>query len=219
MKNTKLSLTIVAAFAVVVATLLVIDRSTGAPADAAPPVTGGTGATVRQDTHTLTTAADGKVTLVEFLDFECEACLAMYPTMERIRAEYDRRITFAVRYFPIPSHPNAELAARAVEAAAAQGQFEAMYQQMYETQTSWGHQQASQEETFVGFAEELGLDVEQFRADLNDPATAERVAADQADGIEFGVQGTPTLFLNGRMLPSMPSYEELTAAIDAALAA
>ena len=214
-KNTKISLAMLAVFAVIVAGALLISRPT---ATTAAPEAGGAAATVREDTHTLSTAADGKVTLVEFLDFECESCLAMYPTMERIRAEYDGRITFAVRYFPIPSHPNAELAARSVEAAAAQGQFEAMYQKMYETQTEWGHNQASQEATFVGFAAELGLDVEQFQADLADPATAQRVASDQADGIALGVQGTPTLFLNGQMLEPMPTYEALAAQIDEALA-
>ena len=84
--------------------------------------------------------------------------------------------------------------------------------------TSWGHQQASQEETFVAFPRGLGLDVEQLRADLDDPAVAERVAADQAAGLDLGVQGSPTPFLNGQALPSMPSYQQLRAEIDTALA-
>ena len=218
-RNAKLSLAVVGVFAVALAGLLVLSRSAGtASAEGGPVSVGAADVLVREDTHTLGTAGDAEVTLVEFLDFECEACLALYPTIERLREEYDGRVRFAVRYFPIPSHPNAELAAQAVEAAARQGEFEAMYQRMYETQTSWGHQETSQRDAFVGYAEDLGLDIATFRADLDDPAVAQRVAADQDDGLDLGVQGTPTLFLDGEMLPPVGSYEQLKAAIDAELA-
>lgn len=217
-KNLKLSLSLLLAFAVVAVGLLLINRATTPDDQVATAAAGGTAVAMSEETHTLSLAPDGKVVLVEFLDFECEACLALYPTMERIKAEYEDQITFGVRYFPIPSHPNAELAATAVEAAARQDQFEAMYQKMYETQEAWSHTETSQEQLFVGFAEDLGLDVEQFRTDLADPAVAQRVARDQDAGLDLGVQGTPTLFLNGQMLPSMPSYEVLKDSIDAALA-
>lgn len=71
---------------------------------------------------------------MEFLDFECEACRAALPMVERLRSEYGERLNVVVRYFPIRSHFNAERAARAVESAAQQGMFEAMYKKMYETQ-------------------------------------------------------------------------------------
>lgn len=224
-RNAKISLTMLGVFVVVLVVALLVNRpaspapsAAGATSGAVQGPTAGAVPVVREDTHLLTTAEDGRVTLVEFLDFECESCLAMYPVMERIREEYEGRITFGVRYFPIPAHPNSGLAALTVEAAAQQGQFEAMYQKMYETQEQWSHTQASQQETFFGFARELGLDMERFEAALRDRATADRVARDQTDGIALGVQGTPTLFLNGETVPSMPTYEELTALIDAELA-
>ena len=174
--------------------------------------------TVRADSHMLSTAEDDKVNLVEFLDFECEACKAQFPVMERIREEYEGRINFVVRYFPLSGHGNAENAARAVEAASKQDAFEEMYVKMYETQSEWGESQDSKEDLFVEFARELGLDEAKFVADVNDPKTAERIAKDQQDGVGLGVQGTPTIFLNDEELPSMPPYELLKERIDALLA-
>lgn len=146
-----------------------------------------------------------------------EACGALYPSMERIRAEYDDRITLVVRYFPLPGHQNGELAARAVEAAAAQDAFEETHRMMFETQASWGEQQTSREAVFAGFADKPGLDPKRFKESLDDPATAQRVAGDVDDGVCLGVEGTPTLFLNGKPLEQR-SYETLKQAIDEALA-
>ncbi|WP_285662914.1 thioredoxin domain-containing protein [Actinorhabdospora filicis] len=172
---------------------------------------------VRPDSHKLTSATDGKATLVEFLDFECEACRALYPAMEKLRKEYDGRITFVVRYFPLPSHANGELAARVVESAAAQGKFEAMYQKLYETQGEWGEQGSPQEALFLDYARAMGLDMAAFQAKLADPATAERVAKDMADGRSLGVDRTPTVYFNGEHVKE-PSYASLKSAVDAALA-
>lgn len=172
---------------------------------------------VRDDSHRLSTAPEGSVTFVEFLDFECEACRAAFPAVEELRAEYGDRVSFVARYFPIPSHANAENAAVAVEAAAQQGRFEAMYQRMFETQAEWGEQQVSQADVFRGFATDLGLDMTAYDQAVADPATLERVRRDRADGIAAGVQGTPTFFLDGvRIQPE--SLDDLRSELDLALA-
>ena len=171
---------------------------------------------VRPDSQRLSTANDGKVTFVEFLDFECEACGAAYPAIEQLREDYDGRVTFVVRNFPL--HKNSEAAARAAEAAAAQGKFEAMYDILFQTQPQWGEKNSSQEAVFFGYAEQMGLDMTQFRAVYDDPATIDKVRRDKADGLELGVQGTPTFFLNGDKV-EVSSFAELVAKIDAALAA
>ncbi|UQU67464.1 DsbA family protein [Couchioplanes caeruleus] len=173
---------------------------------------------VRPDSHRLTTAADGKVTLVEFLDFECEACGAAFPGVEKLREEYDGRITYVLRYFPIQSHANANNAALAAQAAANQGKLEQMYAKMYETQKQWGEQRDSQAAVFESFAAEQGLDMAKFKADVASPETQKRVDTDQQDGVALGVKGTPTFFLNGEKFEGQPTYEGLKAAIDAALA-
>lgn len=173
---------------------------------------------VRVDSHKLTTAADGKVTVVEFLDFECGSCLAAFPHVERLRAEYAGRFTYVMRYFPLPSHPNGMPAALAAQAAANQGKLEPMYRKLFETQQAWGGKQDNQSALFESYAGELGLDLTRFKADVADAATRSRVQADVADGEALGVTGTPTFFVNGAKFTGRPDYAGLKAAVDKALA-
>ncbi|MCV7303563.1 thioredoxin domain-containing protein [Mycobacterium barrassiae] len=177
---------------------------------------GEVGQLVRDNSRRLNNAPDSDVTLVEFLDFECEACRAAFPMVEQARSQYGDRVNFVIRYFPIPSHFNAERAARAVESAAQQGKFEPMYKKMYETQSQWGEQRTPADSTFRSFATELGLDMAAFDAAYDDPATLERVNVDVADGQALGVQGTPTFFLNGNEV-EFRSYDDLSAAVEKAL--
>ncbi|MFC4127008.1 DsbA family protein [Nocardia rhizosphaerae] len=209
----KFAIAVVVGTVATVLTLIVVNRST--TAEPAPPRAA---QVVRPDSHRLSVAPDGKVTLVEFLDFECEACGAAFPAVERLRAEYSDRVTFVARYFPIPSHRNAEAAARAVEAAGRQGKWEPMYRMMFQTQAEWGDQRVSHVETFRGFARDLGLDMPAFEAAWTDPATAARVGADRADGLALGVRGTPTFFIGDTAFDGPPSYAALKSALDAALA-
>jgi protein-disulfide isomerase len=174
------------------------------------------GQTVRGNSHRLNSVPDSDVYFVEFLDFECEGCRAVYPAIEQLRAEYGDRVNFVLRYFPLRSHFNAERAARAVEAAAQQDQLEAMYQKMYETQSEWAEQQSPADVVFRGFAQELGLDMSAFDASYGDPATLERIQLDIADGTALGVQGTPSFFINGERIEPR-SYDDLTGALDRAL--
>ncbi len=214
-RNLMISAAIVAVFLVVAAVIVAINSGS----DKDQPVAGaGTeNLLVRDNSHRAGPAGDGKVTLVEFLDFECEACGAAFPFVEQLRETYSGRVTFVVRYFPIPSHFNAERAARAVEAAAGQGAFEAMYKKMYETQTEWAEQRVPKDDVFRGYASELGLNMTQWDTAYSDPATLQRIKDDVADGRTLGVQGTPTFFLNGAKLQPR-SAEDFIEAIDAALA-
>ncbi len=210
----RITLVVILLAVVVVVGIVVyeVSKSSQAPTDAAR-----SSAVVRADSHRLSTAADDKVTLVEFLDFECEACRAAFPFVESLRETYDGQVTFVARYFPIDSHVNARNAAHAVEAAAMQGKFEDMYKRMYETQADWGESQDSQAALFRSFAEDLDLDMAKFDADVKSPEVAERVQKDVDDGLALGVSGTPTFFLNGKMLQPQTT-EDFTDAIDAALA-
>ena len=173
---------------------------------------------LRDNSHRLDVAGDGKVTVVEFLDFECEACGAYYPVMEQFREDYAGQVTFAFRYFPLPGHGNSVNAAVAVEAAAQQDQLEPMFHRMFQSQAEWGEKGAeSQAPLFRTYAQELGLDMEQYDADVADPATLERIELDFNEGIALGVEATPTLLLNGEGLGT-PAPDDLRAMIDAALA-
>jgi protein-disulfide isomerase len=192
-KNARLSLIIVAVVAVVVAGFVFFSRN---------------------DTTAATQSADGKVTVVEYLDLECPSCRAAYPGVERLKTEYGDRVTFDVRHFPIPSHRNAELAAVAVEAAGAQGKRDDMFRLMFDSQQEWGGQQTSQRAVFSGFAQELGLDAAAFEKALDDPALKERVLAQRTEGSKAGVTGTPTFFINGTKFTGAPTYDGLKAAIE-----
>lgn len=197
-KNARLSLIIVAVVAVVVAGFLLFSRN--------------------NDTTAAPQSGDGKVSVVEYLDLECPSCRAAYPGVEKLRGEYRDRVTFTVKHFPIPSHRNAELAAVAVEAAGAQGKRDEMFKAMYSAQPEWGGQQTSQRAAFVGFAQQLGLDLAAFEKALDDSALRERVLAERAEGSKLGVQGTPTFFINGAKFSAAPTYDALKAAIDRELA-
>ncbi|MGO0578024.1 DsbA family protein [Ornithinimicrobium panacihumi] len=206
---------LIAVFAAVVGVAVLLTgssaRSGGADAAGA-----GSVPLVREDSHVVDDAGEGAPVLVEFLDFECEACLAAYPLVEQVRQEYAGELTFVVRYFPIDGHPNSMTAAVAVEAAAQQGRFEDMYTRMYKTQTEWSHRQESMAPVFRDFAQQLGLDMDAYDAAVADPATQERVEQDRQDGLALGVRGTPTFFLDGKPL-ELTSAEDFRARIDAAV--
>jgi len=171
----------------------------------------------RPDSHQLSSAPASAPVLVEFLDFECESCKAAHPFVEQLRQDYAGRVTFVIRYFPLPGHANSTPSALAAEAAAQQGQLEAIHQRLYETQETWGEQPEATPEVFRSYAEAIGLDMAAYDAAVADPATAARVQADFDDGIALGVTGTPTFFLDGDRLEAATTAE-FRARIDAALA-
>ncbi|MFY0408045.1 DsbA family protein [Solicola sp. PLA-1-18] len=213
--ETKVTAVVAAVVLAVLAAYVVVQLTTAEePADAAESAS----ILVRDDSHRLGTAApDDAPVLVEFLDFECESCRAAYPFVEQLRETYEGRVTFVLRYFPIPSHANAENAAWAVEAAAQQGALEPMYRRMYDTQAQWGEQQDSRAALFRTFAADLGLDLDRYDTDVTSRATRDRVTRDLEDGLALGVSGTPTFFLDGRRLQP-ETTADFTAAIEAALA-
>jgi protein-disulfide isomerase len=188
------------------------------PAPAAASAASGTASVlVRDDTHQLGETGSSDVTVVEFLDFECEACGAFYPYVEQLRKDYAGEVTFAFRYFPLPGHGNAQNAASAVEAAARQDQLEPMFQRMFETQAEWGERGTdSQADRFRGYAEELGLDMQQYDRDVASSSVRDRIQRDVNDGITLGVQSTPTFFINGKQA-QLTAYTDLEQAIEDAV--
>ena len=156
---------------------------------------------------------DAPVTLVEFLDPECESCRAAYPIVKQLLADYGQQVRLVVRY--VPGHNNSALAAAAIEEAGRQGRYWETLEYFFEKQPEWGEQQAPQTETFLRYGAELGLDVDELRAALDSPDLT-KVERDEADGQALGIRGTPTFFVNGRMVEEL-SEQALRAAIDAAL--
>lgn len=209
----KLSLAMIAVAVLALVAFLVIAPSGDDSEPEANPAGGDTTALlVRDDSPRL---SDGdEAVFVEFLDFECEGCIAVYPAIEDLRERYGDRVTFVVRHMPL--HNNSINAALAAEAAAEQGKFEVMYQRLFETAEEWGHKETSQRETFFGYAQALGLNMQRFTAAYDDPATLERIEQSRRDGQALGVTGTPTFFLDGEKLRPQ-SLTDLEEAFDAAL--
>jgi protein-disulfide isomerase len=165
---------------------------------------------IKEDSPTMG-PSDAKVTIVEFLDPECESCRAMYPVVKDIMAEYEGKVRLVVRYFPL--HSNSVLAATVTEAAGEQGKYWEMQQKLFENQSQWGEKQTPQRELFIGYATELGLDQQKFEAALSDPKYATKIQRDQNDGKTVGVKGTPTFFINGQRIETL-SVPAIKAKID-----
>ncbi|MGC0366870.1 putative DsbA family dithiol-disulfide isomerase [Rhodococcus sp. 27YEA15] len=214
-RSAKVSAGVIAVIALALITFLTVDptRASSESSDEASRFN----VVLTDDAHRLTAAADGKVNLVAFLDFDCEACLALHPTMERIADEYAGRITFGVRYFPMPGRANSVLAAQVVESASRQGKFVEMYRRMYDARSEWGQSAFSQEAVFHSFAQDLGLDMARYEADLFGDSVRDRVRRDVDEGRRHGVRDAPALFLDNVELGRMPTYEDLRARIDSVL--
>jgi protein-disulfide isomerase len=207
--NIKISIALVFALLAVVAGVVVINGD-----DESSTATSQPDQLVRPDSQRLSTGSTD-ATFVEFLDFECEACAAAFPAVEETRRIYGDRVTFVVRYMPL--HASSVNAAKAAEAAAAQGKFEAMYSKLFETQLEWGEQRTPEQQKFFTYAEQLGLDMTKFKAVYDDPATEAKVNRDKADGRALGVTGTPTFFLDGQKF-APPSLDDFKSKFDQAIA-
>jgi protein-disulfide isomerase len=154
---------------------------------------------------------DAPVTLVEYGDFECPYCGAAEPIIRELLAGVGSDLRFVYRHLPLSDvHPNAQLAAEASEAAAAQGAFWEMHDELF------AHQDELAPPDLVDRAARLGLDVERFEHDLRHHRHAPRVAEDVASADASGVSGTPTFFINGRRHQGVYDVDTLTRAVKAA---
>ena len=163
-------------------------------------------------------ATSSPAVLIEYSDFQCPACAAYHPLIEKVVADYAGKIAFAYRHFPLGQHQQAKPAAYAAEAAGKQGKFWQMTKVLFEGQTE-GAGESSAEKTFETYAVRHGLNLEQFRADVKSSETKARVETNYQGGIKAGVNSTPTFYLNGKKLLSPSSYEGFKQYIDAAIPA
>jgi len=133
------------------------------------------------------------LTLVEYGDFECPYCGRAEPVIRELVRTFGDDLAFVFRHLPLVDvHEHAEMAAEAAEAAAAQGRFWEMQDLLF------SHQEALEVGDLLGYANDLGLDVDQFADDLSSRRFSMRVARDLVSADESGVAGTPTFFINGR---------------------
>ena len=164
---------------------------------------------VSEDRDHIQGKSDAAATLVQYGDYECPYCGAAYPIVKEVQASMGESLRFVFRNFPITtSHPHAEQAAEAAEAAATQGKFWQMHDLLYE------NQKRLRDRDLHSYAEELGLDVELFDKELAKHVHAERVQEDFMSGVRSGVNGTPTFFVNDVRHDDSYDLQSLLAALE-----
>jgi protein-disulfide isomerase len=164
----------------------------------------------------ITGNENAPVKLVEYSDFQCPACGQFWPIVEEVLAEYGDQISFEYKHFPlIQIHPMAQPAAYAAEAAGQQGKFYEYAHLLFTNQATWS--KATTPATFfVQYAEELGLDMDQFTRHQRAPLIKDHVRSQFNEARELGLLGTPTFYLNGEKM-NLSTIDDFKAQIAAAI--
>ena len=157
-------------------------------------------------------SSKAKIEIVEFSDFQCPFCKRVYPTIKRVEDEYGDDVRIVFKHMPLSIHPKAKGAHAAAEAAHKQGKFWEMHDLIFENQRQLNDQK------YLDYAKQIGLDTERFQKDAKSSAVLSRVEADTAEAGKLGVTGTPAFFINGRFLSGAQPFESFKRLIDEELA-
>lgn len=161
--------------------------------------------------HSMTLGKNEKnITVVEFLDPECEACAMFSEVVNKVMYDYGDEIKLVIRY--LPNHRNSKYVVRIVEAARAQGKYKETLQAVFDSQSQWAdHNNPQLHLIWNALVNVDGLDIEQLKKDMNNEAFDTMMALDVQDGETLGVLGTPTFFVNGKQLETLsyPAFKEL----------
>lgn len=160
---------------------------------------------------------DPKATLIEYSDFQCPACKSYYLNVKQLSEEYKDSLRVVYRHFPLTAvHPNAALAAQASYAALNQGKFWEYHDLLFANQESWSGE-GNPGSLFEEYAGELDLDLELFRLDMESEETKKFVEDQRIEGLNAGVNSTPTFVLNGGKIANPATYEAFKSLIEEAL--
>lgn len=163
---------------------------------------------IREDSPSIG-PADAKVTVVEFLDPECEACAAFAPRLKSVMKDYEGKARLVVRFVPL--HPNSARAITLIEAAGEQGKLWQAMELLLQKQDEWGEKHGAPANApkpdipvlFEKYAKELGLDLDKYLAATRENRYAAKIERERKDAQSVGARQTPTLFVNGRKLNSL----------------
>jgi protein-disulfide isomerase len=156
--------------------------------------------------------SNAPVTLLEYADYECPYCQQIQPVLDRIEAEFKGKLAFAYKDFPLPMHANAQKAAEAAHCAGAQGKY-------WEYHDLLVGNKRLDPASLKDYARDLKLDTTTFESCLDTGQKAEVVKAQISEAQALGLQGTPTLFVNGRYVSGNLTYERIRAVISEELSA
>jgi protein-disulfide isomerase len=144
----------------------------------------------------------GAVLIDEFGDYQCPPCGALHPVLKTLKSEYGDRIQIAFHHFPLVQiHSHALEAAYAASAAGLQGKFWEMHNLLYENQSNWS-QVGDFRPILIDYARQAGLDMQRFMRDMNGLEVVKLVSADERRAVAAGVNSTPTIFINGKLIPN-----------------
>jgi protein-disulfide isomerase len=167
--------------------------------------------------HSQTLGSDeAKVYLVEFMDPACETCAAFSPLVKQIMDAYPGKIKLVLRYAPF--HDGAEDFVKILEAAKKQGKYWETLDIMYKSQPHWASHHNPQPQRLWQFLPMAGLNVEQIKKDMNDPAIVKIIEQDMADAQTLNVRKTPGYFVNGKPLQTF-GYQQLQQLVQAEITA
>lgn len=170
-----------------------------------------------QSTDKILGSADSPVVLIEYGDFQCPGCGALFPALQQVKQEFSQDLAFIFRHFPLSNiHPNAMAAHRAAEAAAKQGKFWEMHDMLFTRQQQWSTV-SNAPATFAAYAEELGLNMDQYSSDVASQEVFDIISRDLDSGKQVDVTGTPTLLINGERVATPSSIEELRQLVQEAI--
>ena len=158
--------------------------------------------------------AGASVQVVEFMDPECESCRMFHPYTKMLLTEFDGKVELVIRYAPF--HGNSVFVIKVLEAARKQNRYWETLDILFQHQPEWGSHHNPRPDLIWNYLTEVGLNVDQVKKDLNDPATDTMIQQEITDGKALGVRMTPTFFINGKELQEF-SYEALKAQVEAAL--
>jgi len=151
--------------------------------------------------------ADAPVAIVIFTDFQCPYCAKIVPALNQVLEKNQGKVKLVFKNFPLNMHQFARKAAAAALAASKQGKFWEYHDRLFQNYNRLNDQVLQEQ------AQQLGLDMQKFEKDMNDPQTQQTINQDYQDGLKAGVRGTPTIFVDGSLLRNN-SPEGIQAAID-----
>ncbi|KKQ45169.1 MAG: Peptidyl-prolyl cis-trans isomerase B [Candidatus Woesebacteria bacterium GW2011_GWA1_37_8] len=155
---------------------------------------------------------DASITLIEYSDFQCPACKTYAPMIKKLSEEYKDNIKVVYRHYPLPQHKNAKAAAYGAEAAGKQGKFWEMHDLLFEKQEEWSNEGDITEKLSI-FAESLGLNKDEWRADYESQEVKDAVNADVTLANMINLSSTPTFLLNGEKI-TIRNYEDIKSKVE-----
>lgn len=154
------------------------------------------------------------VVIVEFLDPECEACRAFHPVVKKVFKEYEEESKLVIRY--LANHRNSKFVIQILEAARKQNKYNETLEIIFNTQPQWADHNNPQPQLLWNFLPQAGLDMVKLREDFQNNYIDGMLSLDRNDAQSLNVRGTPTFFVNGKMLKKL-SYQALLDLVESEL--